>query len=53
MPVHTEALQSSIEDALPTDIMVTYGENDDHDLMGPSVLEHMKISMVHVLPAEF
>ncbi|KAM2154947.1 hypothetical protein ACFX1Q_046700 [Malus domestica] len=28
-------------------------EEDDHNPMGPSILDNMKISMVHVLPADF
>ncbi|KAB2600207.1 hypothetical protein D8674_010478 [Pyrus ussuriensis x Pyrus communis] len=53
IPALTEELKSLIEDVPPTDTMVSSAENDDHDPMGPSVLEQMEISMVHILPAEF
>ncbi|KAM1529737.1 hypothetical protein ACFX1Z_018908 [Malus domestica] len=35
------------------DIVLFTPEDDDQDQMGPSVLENMEISMVHVLPTEF
>ncbi|KAB2604032.1 hypothetical protein D8674_042381 [Pyrus ussuriensis x Pyrus communis] len=53
IPALTEALKSLIEDVPPADTVASSAEDDDHDPMGPSVLEQMEISMVHVLPAEF
>ncbi|KAM1076988.1 hypothetical protein ACFX19_024863 [Malus domestica] len=52
VPVETPDHQA--EDALMHDvILLNNSEDDDQDPMGPSVLENMEISMVHVLPAEF
>ncbi|KAM2245633.1 hypothetical protein ACFXTI_006549 [Malus domestica] len=43
------AADAPIHDA----IVLTNPDEDDQDPMGPSVLENMEISMVHVLPAKF
>ncbi|KAM1188352.1 hypothetical protein ACFX2J_024177 [Malus domestica] len=52
VPVETPDHQA--EDALMHDvILLNNSEDDDQDPMGPSVLENVEISMVHVLPAEF
>ncbi|KAM1397321.1 hypothetical protein ACFX2I_014917 [Malus domestica] len=51
---HVETQSNLVENALTHDaIGLTNSEDDDHDPMGPSVLENMEISMVHILPAEF
>ncbi|KAM1381429.1 hypothetical protein ACFX2I_023030 [Malus domestica] len=40
-------------DAAVGDQEIKGAEEDDRNLMGPSVLDNMEISMVHVLPANF
>ncbi|KAM1304566.1 hypothetical protein ACFX2F_022213 [Malus domestica] len=52
--VRVETHDNQAEDVLTTDVPVLDNpEDNDQDPMGPSVLENMETSMVHVLPVEF
>ncbi|KAB2632331.1 plasma membrane ATPase 1-like [Pyrus ussuriensis x Pyrus communis] len=42
-----------VEDIPKHDTLLDNPEDDDHNPMGPSVLDNIEISMVHVLPIEF
>ncbi|KAM2474032.1 hypothetical protein PS1_006798 [Malus domestica] len=45
--------EPAVNAPIHNDIVLTTLEDDDQDPMGPSILENMEISMVHVLPIEF
>ena len=47
------APEDVLQPPIAADDQVESPDDDNHDPMGPSVLENMEISMVHVLPAEF
>ncbi|KAM2274484.1 hypothetical protein ACFX1S_044290 [Malus domestica] len=50
----TTVKMKQADDALTHDAAILDNpEDDDQDLIGPSVLKNMEISIVHVLPAEF
>ncbi|KAM2767409.1 hypothetical protein COP1_023208 [Malus domestica] len=51
--VSDKAKDDQVEEAPKHHTALDNSKDDNHDPMGPSVLENIEISMVHVLPVEF